>query len=329
MELCALEYLQHAKNLLAFSAGSDSSALFFALVERNIPFDLAIVDYGLRPQSKEEVAYARKLADRYEKRIYIHETHIKPPRFEEKARKERYRFFESIIHAHGYDNLITAHQLNDQFEWLLMRMAKGAGVVEMVGMDVVSQREGYRLVRPMLYVPKERIYAYLHEHNIRYFEDSTNYDETIERNFIRHNFSDPFVKRFAPGLIKSLHYLHEDKRLLVHHIAAIEELHYAPNPHDSYAIKRIFDRMAKRLGYLLSTKQKEEILRQGAGVVAGRLAFAVTKHTIFMAPFVQTKLPKSEREKLRRLKIPPPLRGYVATKRLEERVGTLLKQNLS
>ena len=51
-----------SNNLLAFSAGVDSTALFFWLVEKNIPFDIAIVNYHTRPTSNEEVAYAKELA---------------------------------------------------------------------------------------------------------------------------------------------------------------------------------------------------------------------------------------------------------------------------
>ena len=50
------------KNLLAFSAGVDSSALFFILLEKDIEFDIAIVDYNLRIQSKDEIQYAKQLA---------------------------------------------------------------------------------------------------------------------------------------------------------------------------------------------------------------------------------------------------------------------------
>ena len=324
MELCALEVLLDARNLLAFSAGSDSSALFFALAERQIPFDIAIVDYGLRAQSKEEVAYAKELAARYKKKIYIHQANVTPPNFEAKAREERYRFFEEIIKKHGYENLILAHQLNDQFEWLLMRMARGAGVVEMVGMDIVSKRRGYKIVRPMLYVPKKTILSYLATNNIHYFEDSTNKDLSIERNFIRHTFSDPFIARYAQGVAKSLRYLHEDKDLLQTQIVAIQQLLIAPNPHNHYAIKRILDQMAKRLNYLLSTAQKEEMLRQKIGVVANRYAFAITPEFIFMAPYIRKTLPKKIRDTLRKKKIPPPLRGYIAQHHLIEQIDTLV-----
>ena len=56
--------IQNQKNLLAFSAGVDSSALFFLLLEQNIPFDIAIVNYNLRVQSKDEVFYAKNLASK-------------------------------------------------------------------------------------------------------------------------------------------------------------------------------------------------------------------------------------------------------------------------
>ena len=60
-----------SNNLLAFSAGVDSTALFFWLVEKNIPFDIAIVNYHTRPTSDEEVAYAKELAEKFNKKITL------------------------------------------------------------------------------------------------------------------------------------------------------------------------------------------------------------------------------------------------------------------
>ena len=59
--------IKNQKNLLAFSAGVDSVALFFLLLEQNISFDIAIVDYNLRAQSKDEISYAKELAFKYNK----------------------------------------------------------------------------------------------------------------------------------------------------------------------------------------------------------------------------------------------------------------------
>jgi len=111
--------LQNKKNLLAFSAGIDSSALFFLLLEKNIKFDIAIVDYNIREQSKIEVKHAKVLAKKH--KLFCH--HIQAPtfktNFEKKARDFRYEFFDSLVSIEGYDNILTAHQLNDQLEWLL------------------------------------------------------------------------------------------------------------------------------------------------------------------------------------------------------------------
>ena len=61
----SLEKLLNSKNLLAFSAGVDSTALFFILLQNNINFDIAIVNYNIRKQSKEEVEYAQELAHKH------------------------------------------------------------------------------------------------------------------------------------------------------------------------------------------------------------------------------------------------------------------------
>lgn len=60
-----------SKNLLAFSSGVDSSALFFILLENNIPFDLAIVNYNTREESKNEIAYAKELTEKYNKKNFL------------------------------------------------------------------------------------------------------------------------------------------------------------------------------------------------------------------------------------------------------------------
>ena len=91
------ELLSHSKNLLAFSAGVDSTTLLFLLLEAKISFDIAIVDYGLREESKEEVSYAKRLAKKYHFTCYIHEAEPIKKNFEANARAIRYEFFETLI----------------------------------------------------------------------------------------------------------------------------------------------------------------------------------------------------------------------------------------
>ena len=113
--------LKGKKNLLAFSGGADSTALFFLLLKHNIKFDIAIVDYGIRKQSKEEVSYAKEISSSNSLTCYVYNAPKIKQNFEAKAREIRYGFFEELIEKYKYENLLTAHHLGDRFEWMLMK----------------------------------------------------------------------------------------------------------------------------------------------------------------------------------------------------------------
>lgn len=134
----AKRHLASPKHLLGFSGGTDSVALFYALVEHGIAFDIAIVDYGLRAQSKEEVAYAHKLAASHDKRCFSIQAPAFKSNFEANARAFRYRFFASLIATIGYDSLLLAHHFNDRFEWFLLQLSKGAGISNLLGFEPIS-----------------------------------------------------------------------------------------------------------------------------------------------------------------------------------------------
>jgi len=94
LEPSTLEILKNRKNLLAFSAGVDSTALYHLLKEKKIAFDIAIVNYKTRVQSEEEVEYALKLAHDDNKKCFSLETKLSGKNFEHDARSVRYKFFK-------------------------------------------------------------------------------------------------------------------------------------------------------------------------------------------------------------------------------------------
>ena len=180
--------IETTKNLLAFSGGIDSTALFFLMIKEDIPFDIAIVNYNQRSQSKDETIYATQLAHKYNKKCFttIYEDDKK---FSEKsARDFRHNFFDEIIKKEKYESLITAHQLNDKCEWFLMQFTKGAGVSELSGMQEISYKNGYKVLKPLLAYTKQQLQDYLDLNNIKYFIDETNKDQKYKRNYFRHNF---------------------------------------------------------------------------------------------------------------------------------------------
>ena len=308
-----LHKLKSGRNLLAFSHGVDSTALFYLLDEAGVKFDLAIVDYNVRAQSKDEVASARDLAAKFNKQIYVKSMRLGESNFEHEARAARYEFFGQICRERGYENLILAHQFDDKFEWFLMQLGRGAGLSELLGMQELETREDYAVIRPLLGVRKCELERFLRERNLKYFTDETNLTDQFKRGFIRAKFSEPFLDKYFSGVKKSFEFLVADA------------LHLAPeisNPAPKiYLINRGANELrgvaqtCKRLGLVLSSAQRNECARcleNGAGcVLGGKVAVGAGEKFILTTPYVKAAMDKKFKEACRTLKIPPINRGFL------------------
>lgn len=307
-----VSHLKEKKNLLAFSAGVDSSALFFLLLDHNIPFDIALVNYGTRENSDKEESHAKALAKQYNLACHTIKAPSFTTHFEQNARSFRYDFFETLIKEQEYDTLLTAHQLNDQLEWLIMRFTKGAGVSELIGLEDISQREHYILVRPLLEYSKKELLTYLQHNKYPYFEDESNSDEKYERNLFRKQFSDPLMAKYKEGIKRSFDYLKADKKKL----EANFELVYSQKElrviklHTPEVKAKATDLALKELGYLLSASQREEVENEESLVIGGKWAVAIQDNLLYIAPYLTTDMPKKFKETCRVLKIPSKIRAY-------------------
>ena len=301
-------------NLLAFSGGVDSTALFFKLLEENIPFDIAIVNYHKREEAILEVEYAKSLAKKYNKKIFIKDCYLDDSNFEMNARNCRYQFFEELIKKYNYKNLYIAHQLNDRFEWFLMQMSKGAGLKELISMPKVEKREFYTIKRPLIEMSRDEILEYLHSKNIKYFIDKSNEDTKYKRNYFRKEFATKFIKEFKKGVKRSFEYLEEDKNLLFQKDwIKSEKLYKFKKQNPKIDIKKV-DLITKELGYILSKPQRDEILKTNFSlVISDKIAIDSNEEYIFISPFIKTKMDKKFKEKMRIKKIPPKVRGYIFT----------------
>ena len=308
-----LHKLKSGRNLLAFSHGVDSTALFYLLDEAGVKFDLAIVDYNVRAQSKDEVASAQDLAAKFNKQIYVKSVRLGESNFEHEARAARYDFFAEICRERGYENLILAHQFDDKFEWFLMQLGRGAGLSELLGMQELETREDYMIARPLLGVRKCELERFLRERNLRYFTDETNLTPRFKRGFIRAKFSEPFLNEYFGGVKKSFEFLAADALNLAPEIS---------NPAPKiYIVKRGanelrgVDQTCKRLGLVLSSAQRNECARcleNGAGcVLGGKVAVGAGEKFILTTPYVKAAMDKKFKEACRTLKIPPINRGFL------------------
>ncbi|EPP8196122.1 tRNA lysidine(34) synthetase TilS [Campylobacter lari] len=304
-----LNHLKQGKNLLAFSHGSDSSALFFMLLEKNIDFDLAFINYKTRKNSDKEEQSAKELAKRFHKKIYIKTAPKITKNFEACARALRYEFFEELCKNHSYDNLLLAHHLNDKLEWFLMQFSKGAGLRELLGFKDIEKRKYFTIIRPLLEIPKKEISNYLKKNNISYFHDESNDDEKYFRNFIRKKFANEFLKLYPNGVKKSFKYLEKD--LKEENICEFKNIYITHK--DESLIAKCF----KKLGVLLSAKQRQEALK-GDGVISHKIGIVYIQEKVLIFPFVSCeKIPKEFKEIYRKAKIPKLLRAYLYTKNID------------
>ncbi|MDE7216949.1 MAG: tRNA lysidine(34) synthetase TilS [Helicobacter sp.] len=325
-KLCAT--LRAAKNLLAFSAGVDSSALFFLLHERDIAFDIAFVNYHTREQCAQEEAHARNLAQRFHKQCFVYDSPPIAHNFEHNARAVRYAFFESLIEQHGYANLLLAHQLNDRLEWLLLALSRGCGLDSLLSVSEeirhTSHNCAYTLLRPLHAIPKSALYAYLHARNLPFFEDCSNTDSRHARNALRPCLS-ALTDSFAPQIARSFAILESERaRLFALETLQIERLLLCKSERTNAVFAA--SKALKRLGYVPTSAQREEMEKQNLHcVLGGAFAVGFAHGFVFVAPFGKTAIPKPLKEQCRKLRIPPLLRPYVASRpHVLERVQQIL-----
>ncbi|MGB5919049.1 tRNA lysidine(34) synthetase TilS [Arcobacter sp.] len=309
------------KNLLAFSGGIDSSSLFFLLLEQNIPFDIAIVNYNIREQSKNEVTYAKELATKYNKKCFFKEVVLKSTsNFEKEARDIRYTFFDKIIKEYNYDTLLTAHQLNDKLEWFMMQLSKGAGLVELIGLEEKTKKDNYTIYRPLLELSKEELEIFLQENNHKYFIDESNYDEKYKRNYFRKNFVNELIKEYKNGIKNSFKYLNNDIQSLNVNFEPIyekESLEIFENKKDDNLNIKIIDKSLKKRGILLSSAQRNEIIRQREITISDKINISISNEYIYICPKVINTMDKKFKEICRVLKIPNNIRAYLFEKDIE------------
>jgi len=307
--------IKESKNLLAFSAGIDSTALFFLLLEQNIDFDMTIVNYNIREESKEELQYAKDLALKYNKKIFYKEVHLESKsNFEKIARDIRYDFFKQIIKENHYNTLLTGHQLNDKLEWFLMQLTKGAGLVELIAFKKYEKKELYVSYKPLIDISKNELEHYLKENNIKYFVDKSNYDEGYRRNYFRHNFSDKLLNEYQEGVKNSFEYLEKDidsLNITNKPLYKISQLEIFKNLNDENLNIRLIDLSLKKRGLLLSQAQRKEILRQKEITISDKVCISIESDFIWISPKSTYTMDKNFKEKCRVKKIPKNIRAYI------------------
>jgi tRNA(Ile)-lysidine synthase len=179
--------------VLAVSGGPDSLALMWLMARWrralvHPPKLVAVtVDHGLRPDAAREAREVKRLAEKLDlQHRTLRWTGDKPKTgVPAAARAARYLLLAKAARAAGASHVLTAHTRDDQAETLLMRLVRGSGIAGLAAMTRESERDGVRLARPLLDVPKSRLIATLNKANIGFVEDPTNRDPAFTRPRLR------------------------------------------------------------------------------------------------------------------------------------------------
>ena len=188
--------------LCAVSGGADSVCLL-DLVRRlgDVTVLCAHFDHGIRgAESARDAAFVEALCKEWGVPFFPGRGDV--PAYaaanglsiETAAREMRYAFLERTAKEQGADVIATAHNLNDNAETILFRMARGTGLRGLTG--IPAQRG--RIVRPLLQTPRRDIEEYLTARGIPHVEDSTNAETDAARNRIRLDVL-PRLESIHPG----------------------------------------------------------------------------------------------------------------------------------
>lgn len=191
--------------LLGFSGGIDSATLLDILhhMRKNLPFDLGVahVNHLLRgEESERDEDFTRAIARGYDipyhvKRIDVKEyARARGISAQHAGRDIRYSFFNELSEMQRYTKIAIAHNLDDQVETFLLRLAKGTGIRGLSSIPPVRDK----IIRPFLTTFRAEIEAYALSHSIRYVVDSSNEKVKYERNFIRHKVM-PVLRELNPS----------------------------------------------------------------------------------------------------------------------------------
>lgn len=200
--------------LVAVSGGADSLALLHILnvlrADLGITIHAATLDHGLRgTQGAEDTAFVANIAAAWQIPCAVgsadvpHLATVWRLGTEATARRARYAFLRETAVQVGADCIATGHHLDDQAETVLLHLIRGSGLAGLRGILPRSEREGVRLVRPLLAVPHADLVAYVAAVGITPHDDPSNADQHYARNKVRHAIL-PLLREINPSVAESL-----------------------------------------------------------------------------------------------------------------------------
>ncbi len=194
---------------VALSGGKDSVCLLHLLLSVREELSLTVkavhVNHSIRGiESDRDEIFVKELCDNFG--VELKTFTVDAPTFsnennlslEQGARVLRYKIFSDLVNSGYCEKIATAHHKDDNFETLLFNLFRGAGIKGLSGIKSVNDY----VIRPISQLSRKDVDDYVQENGFNYVEDSTNFDTSYTRNFIRHELVPKILERF-PDAVES------------------------------------------------------------------------------------------------------------------------------
>ncbi len=215
--------------VLGVSGGADSIALLVSLAElrRPLGIELVVAHINHKTRGKEsdgDAASVRKICRTLGVRCKVASVDVpamarrKKISLEMAAREARYKFFKEQAGAKASAAIVTAHTKDDQAETVILKLARGAGMKGLSGIDSVGSSGGVKVLRPMLGISRDEIERFLKRKGVKWREDSSNVSQSYLRNRVRARVLPMLAETLNPDisdtLARTADVLREDDHLL-------------------------------------------------------------------------------------------------------------------
>ncbi|MDR3569239.1 MAG: tRNA lysidine(34) synthetase TilS [Syntrophobacteraceae bacterium] len=117
------------------------------------------------------------------------------------ARECRRSFFLKTAANLNGAKIALGHTADDQAEEVLLRILRGTGPA---GIQAMSPATDAGIIRPLLFADRTSILEYLQGRGMEYRVDSTNFDPSCQRNFLRLKVFPLLKEAFNPQIVRTI-----------------------------------------------------------------------------------------------------------------------------
>ncbi|MCU0105592.1 tRNA lysidine(34) synthetase TilS [Acholeplasma vituli] len=173
--------------VISVSTGVDSMVLLDMALKMNHPVIVAHFNHQKRDASVIEAAYLKSYCEKKHIPFEYIVLHIEGNNFQDEAHHLRKMHLEKIAHKYNTPYILTAHHSNDLAETILMKLSRGSNLLGYSGFQMVSKRNEFIYLKPLLNFSKDMLYDYAKTHEVHFFEDASNLENHYTRNRYRNS----------------------------------------------------------------------------------------------------------------------------------------------